>query len=235
MFVLPWAVPGFVTILVFAGMFNDSFGAINNDILAFFSISPIPWMTDALWTRVALILIQGWLGFPYIFIVTTGILQSIPEDLYEAAVIDGATSWDKFMNITLPVILTSMAPTLITQTPSTLITSISSICSMAEDQRLPALRRRGTGHSCVLDLQINDAVQPICFGCSASILIFVCFCHRDCHVAVQKIQFVLTKRGDKYEDDKKSQICTLILFLPDHCILCWDHCLPSFVDGGRQF
>ena len=82
MFVLPWAVPGFVTILVFAGMFNDSFGAINNDILAFFSISPIPWMTDALWTRVALILIQGWLGFPYIFIVTTGILQSIPEDLY---------------------------------------------------------------------------------------------------------------------------------------------------------
>lgn len=115
MFVLPWAVPGFVTILVFAGMFNDSFGVINNDILAFFSISPIPWMTDALWTRVALILIQGWLGFPYIFIVTTGILQSIPEDLYEAAVIDGATSWDKFMNITLPVILTSMAPTLITQ------------------------------------------------------------------------------------------------------------------------
>ena len=115
MFVLPWAVPGFVTILVFAGMFNDSFGAINNDILAFFSISPIPWMTDALWTRVALILIHGWLGFPYIFIVTTGILQSIPEDLYEAAVIDGATSWDKFMNITLPVILTSMAPTLITQ------------------------------------------------------------------------------------------------------------------------
>ena len=81
MFVLTWAVPGFVTILVFAGMFNDSFGAINNDILAFFSISPIPWMTDALWTRVALILIQGWLGFPYIFIVTTGILQSIPEDL----------------------------------------------------------------------------------------------------------------------------------------------------------
>nr|WP_275425212.1 sugar ABC transporter permease [Trichococcus ilyis] len=115
MFVLPWAVPGFVTILVFAGMFNDSFGAINNDILAFFSLSPIPWMTDALWTKVALIAIQGWLGFPYIFIVTTGILQSIPDDLYEAAVIDGATSWDKFRNITLPVILTSMAPTLITQ------------------------------------------------------------------------------------------------------------------------
>ena len=140
MFVLPWAVPGFVTILVFAGMFNDSFGAINNDILAFFSISPIPWMTDALWTRVALITIQGWLGFPYIFIVTTGILQSIPEDLYEAAVIDGATTLDKFMNITLPVILTSMAPTFIRNILSTSITSISSICSTAEVQQLPDLQ-----------------------------------------------------------------------------------------------
>ena len=114
-FVLPWAVPGFVTILVFAGMFNNSFGAINNDILAFFKISPVMWMTDATWTRVALIIIQGWLGFPYIFTVPTGVLQSIPDDLYEAANMDGATALQKFRNITLPVILTAMAPTLITQ------------------------------------------------------------------------------------------------------------------------
>ena len=114
-FVLPWAVPGFVTILVFAGMFNNSFGAINNDILAFFKISPVMWMTDATWTRVALIIIQGWLGFPYIFTVSTGVLQSIPDDLYEAANMDGATALQKFRNITLPVILTAMAPTLITQ------------------------------------------------------------------------------------------------------------------------
>lgn len=114
-FVLPWAVPGFVTILVFAGMFNNSFGAINNDILAFFKISPVMWMTDATWTRVALIIIQGWLGFPYIFTVSTGVLQSITDDLYEAANMDGATALQKFRNITLPVILTAMAPTLITQ------------------------------------------------------------------------------------------------------------------------
>lgn len=189
MFVLPWAVPGFVTILVFAGMFNDSFGAINNDILAFFSISPIPWMTDALWTRVALILIQGWLGFPYIFIVTTGILQSIPEDLYEAAVIDGATSWDKFMNITLPVILTSMAPTLITQYTFNFNNFNIIYLFNGGGPATPGSTAGGDGHSCVLDLQINDAVQPICFGCSAHDPV-VCFCHRDCHVAVQKIQFV---------------------------------------------
>lgn len=113
--VLPWAVPGFVTILVFGGLFNDSFGAINNSILAFFNLSPISWLTDANWTKLALLMMQGWLGFPYIFIVTTGTLQSIPEDLYEAATIDGASAVQKFRLITLPLILYSMAPIIITQ------------------------------------------------------------------------------------------------------------------------
>lgn len=113
--ILPWAVPGFVTILVFAGLFNDSFGAINNTILDFLRISPIPWLNDANWTRVALLIIQGWLGFPYIFIVTTGNLQSIPADLYEAATIDGASAFQKFKNITLPLVLYAMAPIIITQ------------------------------------------------------------------------------------------------------------------------
>lgn len=113
--VLPWAVPGFVTILIFAGMFNDSFGAINNVLLHSLGIKAIPWMTDANWTKVALLFIQSWLGFPYIFVVTTGVLQSIPEDLYEAALMDGATAWEKFRNITLPFILTQMAPIIITQ------------------------------------------------------------------------------------------------------------------------
>ncbi len=113
--VLPWAVPGFVTILIFAGLFNDSFGAINNDILAAFGMNPIPWMTDQNWTKVALILMQGWLGFPYVFLVTTGVLQSIPDDLYEAATIDGASVFAKFKNITLPMILIAMAPIIITQ------------------------------------------------------------------------------------------------------------------------
>ncbi|MGO4936256.1 ABC transporter permease subunit [Fundicoccus sp. Sow4_H7] len=114
-FILPWAVPGFVTILIFGGLFNDSFGAINNQILASVGISPISWLTDPNWTRIALLLIQTWLGFPYIFLVTTGTLQSIPEDLYEAAVMDGATAWQQFRKITLPIILYSMTPIIITQ------------------------------------------------------------------------------------------------------------------------
>ncbi|WP_112182107.1 MULTISPECIES: carbohydrate ABC transporter permease [Paraliobacillus] len=113
--VLPWAVPGFVTILIFAGLFNDSFGAINNDILAFFGIDAIPWLTNAAWSKLALILMQGWLGFPYIFLVTTGVLQSIPDDLYEAATIDGASIFAKFKHITMPMILLAIAPIIITQ------------------------------------------------------------------------------------------------------------------------
>lgn len=113
--VLPWAVPGFVTILIFAGLFNETFGVINTELLSFFGISPIPWLTNAMWTRVALIGIQGWLGFPYVFIVTTGVLQSIPEDLYEAAIIDGASAFQKFKNITLPLIFIAMSPIIITQ------------------------------------------------------------------------------------------------------------------------
>ena len=87
-FILPWAVPAFVSILVFSGMFNESFGVINTTILASLGIDPISWMTESNWTRLALILIQGWLGFPFIFAMTTGVLQSISEDLYEAATID---------------------------------------------------------------------------------------------------------------------------------------------------
>ncbi|MGM7683695.1 carbohydrate ABC transporter permease [Cytobacillus sp. Hm23] len=114
-FILPWAVPAFVSILVFAGMFNESFGTINRDILAAFGIDHIPWMTEPLWTRIALILIQTWLGFPFIFAMTTGVLQSISNELYEAATVDGASSWGQFSKITLPLVLYSTAPILITQ------------------------------------------------------------------------------------------------------------------------
>lgn len=114
-FILPWAVPGFVTILVFAGMFNDTFGVINNGILSFFGISPRAWLTDPFWTKTALIMMQTWLGFPFIFAMTTGVLQAIPDDLYEAAIIDGASAWNRLRTITLPLVLYSTAPIIITQ------------------------------------------------------------------------------------------------------------------------
>ena len=115
-FILPWAVPAFVSILVFAGMFNETFGTINVDILEkIFHIQGLPWMTEPLYTRIALILIQTWLGFPFVFAMTTGVLQSIPQDLYEAATVDGASTFQKFKNITLPLVLFATAPVIITQ------------------------------------------------------------------------------------------------------------------------
>ena len=103
-------------------MFNDSIGAINTQVipllgklLPFLNGHLIPWKTDPTWTKIALIMMQGWLGFPYIYVLTLGILQSIPNDLYEAAYIDGANAWQKFRNITFPMILAVAAPTLISQ------------------------------------------------------------------------------------------------------------------------
>ena len=75
----------------FSNIFNDSVGAINTQVIPFINqlpfvdISAISWKTDPNWTKVAIILVQGWLGFPYIYVMVTGILQSISEDLYEAA------------------------------------------------------------------------------------------------------------------------------------------------------
>ncbi|MDU4698010.1 MAG: ABC transporter permease subunit [Paenibacillus sp.] len=112
--ILPWAVPGFVSILTFAAMFNDQFGAVNNQLLAPLGLN-IPWLTDPLWTKIAIIFVEVWLGFAYIFALFTGVLQSISEDWYEAAEVDGASRWQRFRNITLPHVLFASAPLLIMQ------------------------------------------------------------------------------------------------------------------------
>ncbi|GGI41109.1 sugar ABC transporter permease [Mammaliicoccus stepanovicii] len=113
--ILPWAVPSFVTILIFAAIFNDDFGSINNDILEpLFGVAPA-WLNDPFWAKIALIGIQVWLGFPFVFALFTGVLQSISSDWYEAADMDGASSWQKFRSIIFPHILFATAPLLIMQ------------------------------------------------------------------------------------------------------------------------
>jgi arabinogalactan oligomer/maltooligosaccharide transport system permease protein len=113
--ILPWAIPSFVTIMIFSALFNDQFGAINRIILSALQIAPIPWLTDPLYTKIALISIQVWLGFPFLFALFTGVLQSTSQDIYEAAEVDGATRWQKFRHITLPHVLFATAPLLIIQ------------------------------------------------------------------------------------------------------------------------
>lgn len=114
-FILPWAVPAFVTIIIFSALFNDNFGAINTQILIPLFGDGLPWLQNSLYTRIALIMIQVWLGFPFVYALFTGVLQSISADWYEAADIDGANRWQKFTNITFPHLMFATGPLLIMQ------------------------------------------------------------------------------------------------------------------------
>lgn len=84
-FLLPWAVPAFITIMSFANIFNDSAGAMNVQVipllnqLPFVDIPAVAWKTDPFWTKTALIMIQTWLGFPYIYVMVTGCFRRFPE------------------------------------------------------------------------------------------------------------------------------------------------------------
>ncbi|GAA3052669.1 MULTISPECIES: ABC transporter permease subunit [Actinomycetes] len=108
--ILPYAFPGFLSALVWAGMLNQEFGFVNNVL---FGGAQIPWLTDALLAKVSILLVNLWLGFPYMFLVCTGALQAIPDDLTEAAQMDGARPFQAFRLIKLPLLLVSLAPLLI--------------------------------------------------------------------------------------------------------------------------
>lgn len=112
-FILPWAVPAFISIMFFSIMFSST-GALT-EIMFNLTGRLIEVKSSPTLTRIVLILLQGWLGSSYIFLLSTGVLQAIPEDLYEAADIDGATSWQKIRNITLPIVLFQTAPLLVSQ------------------------------------------------------------------------------------------------------------------------
>lgn len=108
--IVPYAFPAFLSALVWRGMFNRDYGFINTTLLGGASI---PWLSDPTLAKAAILLLNLWLGFPYMFLITTGALQSIPRDLYEAARIDGAGGWRIFRSMTLPLLLVSTAPLLI--------------------------------------------------------------------------------------------------------------------------
>ena len=108
--ILPYAIPGFLGALLWRGMLNQRFGFINNVI---FGGADIPWLTDPWLAKVAVLSVNLWLGFPYMFLICTGALQSIPTDVLEAAKIDGAGPVRTFGSIQMPLLLVSTAPLLI--------------------------------------------------------------------------------------------------------------------------
>jgi arabinogalactan oligomer/maltooligosaccharide transport system permease protein len=107
--ILPWAVPVIISVLMWKTLMNTNFGALNR-LLGLFEIPPAPWLDDGLWAKVAILLVNLWLGFPYMMTVTLSSLSSIPDELYEAASIDGATTWNQIQHITLPMLRSSFTP-----------------------------------------------------------------------------------------------------------------------------
>ena len=112
-YLLPWAVPAFITIMFFSIM-SSSNGILTKSLEMLFGGDWAIKQSTTL-TRTALILLQTWLGSSYVFLLSTGVLQGIPADLYEAADIDGATVWQKLSKITIPLVLFQTAPLLIGQ------------------------------------------------------------------------------------------------------------------------
>lgn len=110
--ILPYAVPAFISILIFKGLFNQSFGEINQVLEGLFGLSPA-WFTDPFLAKTMIIIVNTWLGYPYMMILAMGLLKAIPEDLYEASAMDGAGPIDNFFNITMPLLVKPMIPLLI--------------------------------------------------------------------------------------------------------------------------
>ncbi len=110
MLILPWAVPTIISILMWAQLFRVQGGGINR-LLVFLGMDfAIPWLEDGLWAKAAILLVNLWLGFPYMMTATLGALAAIPEELYEAAEVDGATRWHQVRFITLPMLSAAFIP-----------------------------------------------------------------------------------------------------------------------------
>ena len=115
-YIIPYAIPAFLSILVWRGLFNSSFGTVNellSPLYDLLGVDPIRWLSDPTWAKVTVLFVNLWLGFPYMFLLATGALQSIPEDILEAARTDGAKGRRVFRSITFPLLMVSLAPLLI--------------------------------------------------------------------------------------------------------------------------
>lgn len=110
--ILPYAVPAFISILIFKGLFNQSFGEVNMVLQGLFGISP-SWFSDPILAKTMILIVNTWLGFPYMMILCMGLLKAIPEDLYEASAIDGSNFVSNFTKITLPLMIKPLTPLLI--------------------------------------------------------------------------------------------------------------------------
>lgn len=112
LFILPYAVPAVLSILILKGVFNQEFGAVNALLRGIFGFAP-EWETNPWGARAMILIVNLWLGYPYMMLICTGMLQSIPGAIYEASAIDGSNLVVDFFKLTLPLVLPPMIPILV--------------------------------------------------------------------------------------------------------------------------
>jgi multiple sugar transport system permease protein len=110
MLLVPWVIPPAMSTLAWLWLFDPSYSAFNW-ILAGFGIDRIPWTGETGWARFSVILVNVWIGSPFFMIMYLAALKSVPEQLYEAASIDGATWWQRIWYVTLPMMRNIIAIT----------------------------------------------------------------------------------------------------------------------------
>lgn len=111
--IIPWALPATIAILAWQGLLNEQYGGLNTILRMIHLTNGIPWLTNAFWARTAIIIVNVWLGYPFMLNVCLGGLQSIPPTYYEAAKIDGASKWHCFKEITFPLLTKVSIPLVI--------------------------------------------------------------------------------------------------------------------------
>src|SRR4051794_40868564 len=112
---IPWVIPPAMSTLAWLWLFDPSYSAFNW-ILGVFGFGPVPWTGDAYWARFSVILINVWYGAPFFLIMYLAALKSVPEQLYEAAAIDGANWWQRIWFVTLPMMRNIIAITVLFST-----------------------------------------------------------------------------------------------------------------------
>lgn len=110
--ILPWAIPNYITALVWRGMFHPQFGVINQ-VLQMFGMAPVAWFDGVVSSFLTGLTTNAWLSFPFMMVVILGALQSIPKDMYEAAEVEGATRWQRLRHITLPLLRPTLIPAIV--------------------------------------------------------------------------------------------------------------------------
>ena len=173
--VMTIAIPQFVSLLYVSKMFAAD-GLINTYLMKWGWISsPLPFWTDPTWARVTIIVINVWIGIPYLMLIATGILMNIPADLYESARIDGANAFQMYKKITLPYMLFVTGPYLLTSFTGN-INNFNVIYLLSQGKPLSLQLSGNAGHTDLLitwlyKMTVNDTNYKL--AAVMGILVFV--------------------------------------------------------------